>query len=161
MNNNNLNIGTLLKEIRISNKLTQEEFAKRLNLPRSTYANYENNKREPSIEILNLISKEFKVDVFTFLNTNNYIISDNGNDLELSNPYDMLKKTYDEYLSALMIVSAMEGNPLPFLCPTDKEILMNASSSIHKSLIDTINQVSPTQDRMLNYMNSQINKDNL
>ena len=159
MGNNNINIGSLLKEIRLSNNLTQDEFAKRLDIPRSTYANYENSKREPSIEILNLISKEFKVDIFTFLNTNTYSIIDTGNGLELSDPYAMLKKTYNDYLNALMAVSAMEGKPISFLCPADKEILMNASYSIHHSLIETINQVSPIQDRMLNYINSQTLKD--
>lgn len=159
MNNNNINIGAILKELRLNNKLTQDEFARRLNIPRSTYANYENNKREPSLEILNLISKEFKIDIFTFLNTTNYSIISTENNVELSDPYDMLEKAYNNYLNALISVSAMEGKPIPFLCPADKEILMKASYSIHHSLIETINQVSPIQDRMLNYMNSQTIKD--
>ena len=46
--NDFIKIGNSLKEIRKNHSLTQEEMAKALNIPRSTYANYESNKREPS-----------------------------------------------------------------------------------------------------------------
>ncbi|EDS80596.1 helix-turn-helix domain-containing protein [Clostridium perfringens] len=59
--NDFIKIGNSLKEIRKNHSLTQEEMAKALNIPRSTYANYENNKREPSKELLEKISEVFNI----------------------------------------------------------------------------------------------------
>ncbi|MBI5978346.1 helix-turn-helix transcriptional regulator [Clostridium perfringens] len=59
--NDFIKIGNSLKEIRKNHSLTQEEMAKALNIPRSTYANYESNKREPSKELLEKISEVFNI----------------------------------------------------------------------------------------------------
>ena len=59
--NDFIKIGNSLKKIRKNHSLTQEEMAKALNIPRSTYANYENNKREPSKELLEKISEVFNI----------------------------------------------------------------------------------------------------
>ncbi|MCI8487891.1 MAG: helix-turn-helix transcriptional regulator [Clostridia bacterium] len=42
-------IGSRLKEIRIQRKLTQKEMAKKLTIPQSTYANWEQGRREPPL----------------------------------------------------------------------------------------------------------------
>ena len=54
-----LNIGENLRELRKKNKLTQEQFAEKVGLARTTYANYESNKRTPDIKTLNDIAKIF------------------------------------------------------------------------------------------------------
>lgn len=42
-------LGSRLKEIRIQRKLTQKELAKKLTIPQSTYANWEQGRREPPL----------------------------------------------------------------------------------------------------------------
>lgn len=46
-----------LKEARINKKLTQSQMAEKLSVSRSTYSNYENGIRTPSIEKIILIKK--------------------------------------------------------------------------------------------------------
>ncbi|MCB4304784.1 helix-turn-helix transcriptional regulator [Clostridioides difficile] len=53
--NDFVKLGDKLKSIRNKLGLTQAEMADKLNLKRSTYANYESNKREPNSETLNQI----------------------------------------------------------------------------------------------------------
>ena len=50
-----------LKELRKNNKLKQSELAKILNIPLMTYNNYENEKSQPSIEILNKIADYYNI----------------------------------------------------------------------------------------------------
>ena len=50
-----------VKEIRKNNGLTQEEFAKKLNVSRQAVSNWENSKNLPDLEIIIIISREFSV----------------------------------------------------------------------------------------------------
>jgi len=50
-----------IKEIRKSHNLTQQEFADRLGVGRSTIAGYENGERIPVSAVITLISREFGV----------------------------------------------------------------------------------------------------
>lgn len=50
--NEYIKIGSRIKELRKSKGFTQREMADMLNLSYSTYSNYENNHREPKIEII-------------------------------------------------------------------------------------------------------------
>lgn len=54
-------IGDIIKSLRKEKGFTQETFASEINIPRTTYANYEANKREPSIEMLKRIAKALEV----------------------------------------------------------------------------------------------------
>lgn len=47
-----LDIGTKIKNIRKERGISQKDFAHMLGIPISTLANYENNHREPSIDLL-------------------------------------------------------------------------------------------------------------
>lgn len=63
-----IKIGDRLKSLRISKGLTQAELATKIGIPRTTYANYEANKREPKTDILHKIAQELDVtinDIFT------------------------------------------------------------------------------------------------
>jgi len=51
------------KELREEIELNQEEFAKKINVSRSTYANYEVGRTEPSISILIDIANFYGVSV--------------------------------------------------------------------------------------------------
>ena len=50
-----IKIGRKIKEARIAAKLTQKEMAKKLGLSVSTYSNYENEHREPPLEVIKSI----------------------------------------------------------------------------------------------------------
>jgi transcriptional regulator with XRE-family HTH domain len=59
-----------LKELRKSRNLTQDEMAKKISLPRSTYSNYETGKREPDYYTLEQIAEYFGVTVDYLLGRN-------------------------------------------------------------------------------------------
>lgn len=65
--NNIIQVGNRLKDLRKQNHLTQSEMADKLNLARSTYANYESNKRMPSEEVLKDIANLFNVNLFDII----------------------------------------------------------------------------------------------
>jgi transcriptional regulator with XRE-family HTH domain len=50
-----------LKQLRNSTKLTQSEFAKKIDVARTTYAMYEQGNREPDYEILKKIANYYDV----------------------------------------------------------------------------------------------------
>ncbi|MCI8374966.1 MAG: helix-turn-helix transcriptional regulator [Lachnospiraceae bacterium] len=50
-----------IKKIRKHSGLTQEEFSKRMGIPRNNIAGYETGRREPSNAVIALICKEFSV----------------------------------------------------------------------------------------------------
>lgn len=50
--NDFIKIGNRIKRLRLEKGLSQREVAKALELPYSTYSNYENNNREPSADML-------------------------------------------------------------------------------------------------------------
>jgi len=52
-----IQIGTRIKRIRMDKGLTQKEVASMLNIPYSTYSNYENNNREPNFGTIKQIAK--------------------------------------------------------------------------------------------------------
>lgn len=50
-----------LKELRKLNHFTQKEFADKMNIPRTTYAAYEQGKRQPDNELLLRFANTFNV----------------------------------------------------------------------------------------------------
>lgn len=50
-----------LIEFRQKNNLTQDEIARQLNIPRSTYATYEQGHSRPGVEVLIQLSEIFKI----------------------------------------------------------------------------------------------------
>lgn len=62
-----IKIGDKIKAYRKENNLTQAEMAQKLEIPRSTYAHYENNTREPSMETLKKITEIFDISLETLV----------------------------------------------------------------------------------------------
>lgn len=56
-----VDVGNRIKELRMSQKITQSEFAMRLGVTKSAISSYENGSRLPSYDILIKISRIFKV----------------------------------------------------------------------------------------------------
>ncbi|WP_373205854.1 helix-turn-helix domain-containing protein [Clostridium tertium] len=54
-------IGDKIKEARKNKNITQKDFANILNIPVSTLANYENNHREPNLEMIKKIAKALNI----------------------------------------------------------------------------------------------------
>ena len=57
-----------LKQIRKERNLNQLKVAMDLNISREALSHYENGKREPSIDILNKLSKYFNVSIDYLIN---------------------------------------------------------------------------------------------
>jgi transcriptional regulator with XRE-family HTH domain len=54
-------LGDRLKMLRTEKRMTQYELAKELNMARSTYAQYEVNRRQPEIDTLKKLADYFNV----------------------------------------------------------------------------------------------------
>lgn len=70
--NDILKIGNNLKSYRKKLQLTQAEMAEKIGIPRSTYANYENNTRVPDSETLNKMSEKLNVQIDYLLGISKY-----------------------------------------------------------------------------------------
>lgn len=77
-----IKIGDRLKTLRTNKGLTQAQIADAIGIPRTTYANYESNKRQPKIEVLNKITEYLGVTIDDIL-TKNFINKDNNERLYL------------------------------------------------------------------------------
>lgn len=65
--NDIIKVGNNIKSIRKRKKLSQKDMAKILNIPCSTYSNYENNNREPNAKLLNKIAEVLNVNITELL----------------------------------------------------------------------------------------------
>lgn len=54
-------LGERLKDLRKSKKVTQDEVAKVLKITRGAYSHFENNRNEPSLDLLNKLADYFDV----------------------------------------------------------------------------------------------------
>lgn len=77
-----INIGDRLKTLRLNKGFTQSQLADAIGIPRTTYANYETNKREPKIEVLQKIANTLDVTIDDIL-TKNFIQKDKDERLYL------------------------------------------------------------------------------
>lgn len=95
-----IKIGDKIKSFRKSLKLTQDEMAKKLSIPRSTYANYESNKREPNSEIIYKICNIFDISPYELIGENTLIEdSIDGTVSSDSVISDMFLENFDKFTS--------------------------------------------------------------
>ena len=71
-----IKIGNQIKAVRKARGISQRDFAKKLNIPVSTYSNYENNNREPDSETLIKIAAALKVSPYYLIARGNKEILD-------------------------------------------------------------------------------------
>lgn len=128
-----IKLGDYLKKIRIQNNLSQEKFAEQLGIPRSTYANYEANKREPSIEVLNKISLEFGENILNEIFNSgkpSISISETGEITTILDPKKKLEEDFKTFLNSFVIYEALLDNDNTVtLTPHDTIALFNATLS--------------------------------
>lgn len=122
-----IQIGDYLKKIRLDNNLTQEEFAQRLDLKRSTYSNYEKNNREPSKETLEKISKEFNVDLLELITSFPSVKPDKE-----AKPSSDTKKSFSDFLVSSLIDVKLKGKQIPHISEEDYNYLLNHCFSFIK-----------------------------
>lgn len=67
--NEYLKVGSRIKELRKSKGISQRAFATKLGIPFSTYSNYENDNREPSMDTLQRIADALGVHMSYLLGT--------------------------------------------------------------------------------------------
>lgn len=89
----NKGVNMNLKKFRNEKKATQEEIAKKLNIQKQTYQNYELKKREPSIEMLIKIADLFHTSV-------DNLIRDNASEIK-QDKHPKLSETLIEKLEKL------------------------------------------------------------
>ena len=65
-----MKLGDKIKQIRTLKGISQKDFATKLKMPISTLANYENNHREPKLEILTQIANVLNVDLWEIIDQN-------------------------------------------------------------------------------------------
>lgn len=92
-----IKIGNQIKLYRKQIGLSQAEMAIKLGIPRSTYANYENDTREPNVDILNKIFDIFGVSAFAVINGANIRFDNNGK-IKSFKALHTNQELYDEYL---------------------------------------------------------------
>lgn len=66
--NDIIQVGNNIKKIRKNQNISQKDMAKKLNMPSSTYSNYENNNREPNAATLKKIANILNVSINDLLN---------------------------------------------------------------------------------------------
>lgn len=142
--NDFIKIGDYLKKIRRENNLTQEEFATRLGIKRTTYANYEQNTREPSAKVLNTLATEFNIDLFELLKGNvNYSITADENSIKASSipTTTSIREDFNKFLSNYIRLQASKGIELGYLLPTDQEYLFKICCGFIKNTIEYRNSL--------------------
>ncbi|MCL2593067.1 MAG: helix-turn-helix domain-containing protein [Defluviitaleaceae bacterium] len=63
-------IGFRLSECRKNNRLSQSELSSAINIPQTTYANYELSKRKIPLNLLEKIANYYKLPIGYFLESN-------------------------------------------------------------------------------------------
>jgi len=86
-----LNVGDVLKRLRLDARQNQIQFAKRLGISRSTYSNYENGNRVPDIETLTRISQILDIPFKTLIGVDEVSLFREIEDFRL---YDITKEKF-------------------------------------------------------------------
>lgn len=107
-----MNIGDNIKNTRLQKKISQKDFAKILDIPVSTLANYENNHREPGIETLSKIAIALEVPLDDLIKDSSVI--------NLNTADDDTKDTYLDFL-------ALSANLRPLA-----EVIMKCGYTVYK-----------------------------
>ena len=94
-------IGRFLKELRKEKDITQEEFASRINVAKSTVSSYENGSRLPSYDILVKIAQLFHVSTDNLLGcSNTYVLNVTGLTLKQQHTIQEIIEAYLAYNKA-------------------------------------------------------------
>ena len=105
-------LGDRITALRKKAGLSQVELAKRINVSASTIGMYEQGRREPSIEVLIALSKEFNTTVDALVNPSRQMLQDVNS---LSEMPDSVQKLLGSWLQGRMLTSVSKDE-LAVLC---------------------------------------------
>lgn len=94
-------VGNQIKSLRMARNITQEEFASRINVAKSTVSSYENGSRLPSYDILVKIAQLFHVSTDNLLGcSNTYVLNVTGLTLKQQHTIQEIIEAYLAYNKA-------------------------------------------------------------
>ncbi|WP_289129951.1 helix-turn-helix domain-containing protein [uncultured Clostridium sp.] len=140
-------LGDYLKEIRLQNRLTQGQISDILGIPRSTYANYENNKRNPGIELFDAVKNKFNIDLLAIINSTRPIKINSDGEISISDPYSKLIEAYETFFNAWKDVSLIEGKVINEISQEEKKLLLKVVSSAQYTFLECLDEISPSNNR--------------
>ena len=140
-------LGDYLKVIRLQNRLTQGQISDILGIPRSTYANYENNKRNPGIELFDAVKNKFNIDLLAIINSTRPIKINSDGEISISDPYSKLIEAYETFFNAWKDVSLIEGKVINEISQEEKKLLLKVVSSAQYKFLECLDEISPSNNR--------------
>ncbi|MEG0899537.1 MAG: helix-turn-helix transcriptional regulator [Oscillospiraceae bacterium] len=115
-----IKIGKFIAQLRYDNNMTQEELGEKLGVTNKTISRWENGNYMPSIEMLQMLSKEFAVSINELICGEKIVDSDfrqkaddtivevlKNNTFSVKEKYDFWKKKWLSENKFLMIISAI------------------------------------------------------
>ncbi len=87
-----MNIGVKLKKIREQKRYSQQEIADILNISQKTYSNIESGKSDIKIKHLLILEQFFKINIITFLKSDDYPPHSDLHHLSNQMPVDIYKE---------------------------------------------------------------------
>jgi transcriptional regulator with XRE-family HTH domain len=100
-----------LKQLREENNLLQREIAEKLNMPRSTYVNYENGSREPDVETIKKIANYYNCTIDYLLGMTEIRNSDEKQEFTFAMEYMKNNRITVKQLKALIhLVKTFEND---------------------------------------------------
>jgi transcriptional regulator with XRE-family HTH domain len=102
-----MNIGRIIKTLRVAAGLNQKQLAEQLNISASALSLYENGEREPNMTVLKAISRHFGVPVSVLFFEGEPVPE--GLTEEQANNYSRVQDLMMDVLKSAMFATAKEG----------------------------------------------------
>lgn len=134
-----MKIGDKIKQLRLSKNISQKKLANILNIPVSTLANYENNHREPKLEVIKKIAIALNVDFYEIINSSNITINSVWEQYDSKHAKSITKLT-DKYIT--------KGEDFPF------KLRKHTSESKIAELKDNEKAYWENLQSLINYVNN-------
>lgn len=126
-----MTIGEKIKLLRVSNGITQEELAEKLNVSRSAVAKWETDNGTPEISNLKLISKMFSISLDELLNDECQIGESSSEDNKPFSNYP----DYSGYYYTIKLKGWNDGVSNTFILGEDKDFIYYQKANGVKGLI--------------------------
>ena len=160
--NKYIKIGSKIKEIRKKKGISQKEMAEEiLNIPRSTYSNYENNNRVPNEEILQKIAEVLKINIDQLIGVNQKPKKEYNFDFNkiIDLTYDIFEEIY--YHDKIWADRNDPLSPKEFH-QKDKYFIAEITDQVKNLIADKIvYQDKKIREGMLNEKKSQVDDSNI